>query len=50
MRLIGRKYLKIEVIKNAKKNVIKIIIKNNKPFEISFRSNSKNIMTEISKP
>ena len=49
MRLIGKKYLTIVVNKKAKKNVIRIITKNNNPFEISFKSNSKNFMTEISK-
>ncbi len=48
--LIEKKYLTIAVIKKPKKNVIRIMAKNNKPFEISLKSNSKNILIEISKP
>ena len=48
--LIEKKYLTIAVIKKPKKNVIRIMTKNKKPFEISLKSNSQNILIEISKP
>ena len=48
--LIEKKYLTIAVIKKPKINVIRIMTKNKKPFEISLKSNSQNILIEISKP